>query len=539
MRTLRCALALVVLVAASHVSAAVRGGNREGNYIVPGTRGAIVYRSAAGRELRLDAFVQKRGGNRPGVIVIHGGGWKAGSRIAFVGQFLEMLTRSGFNWFSVDYRLGPVDRYADALEDVRAALAFVRENASEFHTDRSRIALLGEDSGAHLAALLAAENPAGLSSVVLVGGFFDLASVPALKNENAALLSRASPVNAVRAGMPATLVVHGAADREVPPEQAVRYCDALRAAGGDCTYLPVENGIHRSENWRPDQWGYKEKVSSWLRDRLKLAGPGHVPWKSSLEKDITYSPAHNLKLDAYVPKGKGPFPAVVIAHGGGWEAGDKVTYATPVFEPLAQAGFAWFSIDYRLTPRVRNPDQLDDLQSAVLFVRDNARRFRVDPKRIAILGESASGQMVAQLAARSDAATAPFAAAVSFYGVYDFAAMGTDASPRSIPARLFGLTALDDAARETLQRYSPLHNVHRGMVPLLLIHGTNERLWSQGLAMAAALEAAGVDHELYRIEGAPHGMENWEGQPDWESYKGKLTSWLNSHLRSALSANGP
>ena len=48
-----------------------------------------------------------------------------------------------------------------------------------------------------------------------------------------------------------------------------------------------------------------------------------------------------------------PVPAVIVAHGGGWEAGDKVTYITPMLEPLARAGLAWFSIDYRLTPAVR------------------------------------------------------------------------------------------------------------------------------------------------------------------------------------------
>jgi acetyl esterase len=523
-------LTALLATTAVYASSSPQAREPEGNYIVPGVRAGIVYRTVSGQELCLDAYVQRRGQRRPAVLVLHGGGWRAGSRVAFVGQFLELLTRAGYNWFSVDYRLGPVANYGNALEDVRAALAFVRENAPRFGVDRNRIALLGEDSGAQLAALLGAEKPRGLKAVVLVGGFYDLTAVPALKDQDRALLSRASPAKSVVAGMPETFVVHGAADREVPPEQATAFCDALRAAGDKCVYLPVENGIHRAENWRPDQWGYKEHLSGWLSNTLGLSSPDHEPWQSNLQKDIQYNPASGLKLDAYVPNGKGPFPAVVIAHGGGWEAGDKVTYVTPVFAPLARAGFAWFSIDYRLTPQSRNPDQIEDLRSAVLFVRENARKFRVDPQRIAILGESASGQMVAQLAAETAADTAPFAVAVSFYGVYDFAAMATDASPRSIPARLFGLTALDDAAKATLRRYSPLHNVHGSMVPLLLIHGTNERLWAQGTAMATALAEAGVEHELYRIEGAPHGMENWEGRAEWQGYKDKLVAWLRAHL---------
>jgi acetyl esterase/lipase len=122
------------------------------------------------------------------------------------------------------------------------------------------------------------------------------------------------------------------------------------------------------------------------------------------------------------------------------------------------------------------------------------------------------------------------AAAVSFYGVYDLLPLGSDASPRSVAARLFGLETLDDAARATLRRYSPLYNVRKGMPPLLLIHGTGERLYGQGAAMAARLAEAGVPHELYTLQGAPHGMENWEGHPEWTAYKVKLVEWLRARL---------
>ena len=85
-------------------------------------------------------------------------------------------------------------------------------------------------------------------------------------------------------------------------------------------------------------------------------------------------------------------------HGGGWEAGDKVTYVTPLFEPLARAGLAWFSIDYRLTPASTHEDQLADLRQAIRFVRAEHARFNIDPTRIVLVGESASGQMVTQIA---------------------------------------------------------------------------------------------------------------------------------------------
>jgi acetyl esterase/lipase len=215
-----------------------------------------------------------------------------------------------------------------------------------------------------------------------------------------------------------------------------------------------------------------------------------------------------------------------------WEAGDKVTYATPLFEPLAKAGFVWFSMDYRLTPQFRNADQLEDVRTAIRFVRDNAKRFNVDPKHIAILGESASGQMVAQLATESPQGVA---AVVSFYGVYDFEtrarAMTGELAPRSMPTRLFGITKLDEAAYETLRRFSPHFNLKPAMPTLLLICGTKDGLFAQHTAFIAQLKQVKARYDSFVVEGAPHGIENWEGHPEWMHYKKKLVEWLRVQLR--------
>jgi alpha-L-fucosidase 2 len=491
---------------------ALGAGDPDGDFIVPGTRGAIVYRQVDGQELRLDAYLQRRRTRRPAVVVIHGGNWVSGSRIAYVGQFLETLTRAGYNWFSVDYRLGGADRRDRALDDVRAAVDFVRKNADELRIDPERIALLGEDAGADLAATLAVEVPAGVRAAALIGGLYDAGD--------------ALPPRAPGPKRPDLLLIHGGRDTEVPPDQARRFCDGVIAAGGRCELQVVDGAIHRAENWRPAQWDYKDALVKWLGTRIGPQSPDHEPYRTSLQKDLVYDPEHRLTLDAWAPGGKGPFPAVVVAHGGGWEAGDKVTYITPLLEPLARAGFAWFSIDYRLTPQVRHAEQIDDLRRAVAYVRSNAQRFRIDPTQIAVVGESASGQMAALLATQDKS----LAAAVSFYGVYDFTPLLTDTSPGSRLDKLFGLRALDDGARDLIRRYSPIHHVTKDMPPLLLIHGTNEQLWAQGTAMRNRLSEVGARHELVALEGAPHGMENWEGHREWAHYKTKLVEWLSRQL---------
>jgi acetyl esterase len=500
-------------------------GNPDGNYIVPGVKGDIRYSG----DLGLDAYVQRNPGGRPSVVVIHGGTWSAGSRTAHVGQILDVLTRAGVNWFSIDYRLGGLNRFEDSLADIRAAVTFIRCRSRELGIDRDRLVLLGEDSGAHLAALLAAERLPGVIGAALVGGFYELASTPAVtKDVEAAVVARASPLtHAARTPTP-LLVVHGSADSEAPIEQAQRYCRSVEGAKGTCRFLEVEGASHRSENWWPSQWGYKRDVVTWLSSLAPVPVEPHQPHaETTLLKDIVYSDSAKLKLDAFVPRTNTPVPAVIIVHGGGWEAGDKVTYVTPLFEPLARAGLAWFSIDYRLTPAATHQEQLADVRQAIQFVRAGHARFNIDPARIVLVGESASGQMVAQIATEDSS----LAGVISFYGVYDFPAMVTDASPRSLLVRLFRRQVLDDDSRALLRQYSPLYQAHKNMPPLLLINGTGERLWAQAQAFAKRLTELGARHDVIALEGAPHGLENWEGHAEWTTYKTRMVEWIRQMVR--------
>src|SRR5213593_1938358 len=213
--------------------------NPEGNYIMPGVWGDIVYRRIDGTELSLDAYVQRRGERRPAVVVIHGGGWASGSRITYVSQLLEVLARAGFNWFSVDYRLAPAHKYPAALEDLRDALGFIRCNAQTFRIDPDRIALAGDDAGAHLAAMLAAGKPPGVKALLALGGIFDLRTLERFKATGAdsfraslfgmqevrveQVLADASPVLHPPDRTVSAMAVYGTEDRDVPPDQSIAY----------------------------------------------------------------------------------------------------------------------------------------------------------------------------------------------------------------------------------------------------------------------------------------------------------------------------
>ena len=116
---------------------------------------------------------------------------------------------------------------------------------------------------------------------------------------------------------------------------------------------------------------------------------------------------------------------------------------------------------------------------------------------------------------------------MSFYGVYDFTAMVTDASPRSLLVRLFRRNVLNEEARAQLQNYSPLYRAHKDMPPVLLVNGTGERLWAQAQTFDRRLTELGVRHEVVALEGAPHGMENWDGHPEWMFYKQRVVEWIH------------
>src|SRR5215471_15612037 len=103
---------------------------------------------------------------------------------------------------------------------------------------------------------------------------------------------------------------------------------------------------------------------------------------------------HALLLDLHVPDGSGPFPAAILVHGGGFDGGSRATNMSPTCQPLTDAGFAWFSIDYRMAPEFRFPEANEDIQTAIKWVKANAKTYKVDPSRIVLAGESAGGFLV-------------------------------------------------------------------------------------------------------------------------------------------------
>jgi acetyl esterase len=259
-----------------------------------------------------------------------------------------------------------------------------------------------------------------------------------------------------------------------------------------------------------------------------------APAWAGLTTDTEFAMAggERLTLDAYVPEGKGPFPAVIIVHGGGWEAGTKTTYVPPLFEPLSKAGFSWFTINYRLAPKHPFPAATEDVFSAIRWVKRNAKRYKVDTRRIALMVESAGGHLVAYAGARGRGETA-VAAVVSFYGVHDFLARAKQMGEVGKNVTQFlGVKSVEEEG--PMLAASPITYVHAGMPPFLMIHGTEDKAvpFNQSPMMCAKMEQVGAACEVFRVDGAPHGIGNWEKNPEFQKYKEKMVEWLQRTLRS-------
>ncbi|BDZ47680.1 alpha/beta hydrolase [Naasia aerilata] len=239
----------------------------------------------------------------------------------------------------------------------------------------------------------------------------------------------------------------------------------------------------------------------------------------AVQSDLVYETVdgENLALDAYLPARPvaTPTPAIVVVHGGSFTSGDKAGLdAAPLAALLAQAGYAAFSIDYRLLPEHPFPDALEDLQAAVEWLRapDQATRFGIDPARIGAFGGSAGAILVAEAGTAGEGPLdqgSRFKAVVELSGIMDLTPAGLTPDLEAADYRL-GLAYLDCTDPDDCpasEAASPLANVDPTDPPFYLAHSVDEELPEQStVAFADALTAAGVPVQLELRPGAAHSV---------------------------------
>ena len=264
-------------------------------------------------------------------------------------------------------------------------------------------------------------------------------------------------------------------------------------------------------------------------------------------KDVEYTHpgAQSVLLDLHIPDGPGPFPTAILVHGGGFDGGSKSTNVRPLFDVLANAGIAWFSIDYRMAPEFRFPEANEDVNAAIRWVKAHAAEYHVDVARLALIGESAGGFLV-NYAGTHETPETRVRAVVDFYGPVDYGKLAQQRrdhpelfnmvslnghAARGGGIHFFGAEQLDEAGLAKLHAISPIFAVHKGMAPFLCIHGNKDDQvsYEQSPAFCDAMHKVGVSCELITIEGGGHGMSAWR-DPSMQHWKPEMIAWLKKTL---------
>lgn len=221
-----------------------------------------VYATVDGRDLHLDLYAAP-GERRPGVMFIHGGGWQHGTAAMHI-RNAAALAAHGYVSATIDYRLSGEAAWPAALDDVTAALRWMRTHAAEIGLDPDRLAVAGDSAGGHLAAMAALGDPQ-VSAAVLWYPAVDLrreSVVPGIDAVVAQLMGgddtdarreQASPLLRVHPHCPPVLTLTGREDPVCRVEPIVAFHRALRAAGVD-EHLEVWDGLGHAFDFEPSCW---------------------------------------------------------------------------------------------------------------------------------------------------------------------------------------------------------------------------------------------------------------------------------------------
>jgi len=273
-----------------------------------------------------------------------------------------------------------------------------------------------------------------------------------------------------------------------------------------------------------------------------------------LETDIVYNAVAGkaLKLNAFLPaKATAPVPAIVEIHGGWWFGGEAATRPEGVggWQIFMRRGLAMFSIQYRLGEAGGFPENIRDCRNAIRFIRQNAKRFNIDPNRIEVTGGSAGGHLSLMVAMVPEdfpdggptpgleGISARVAGSFSYIPPTDFVRFWDqgpddaitnadgkisfrgpdgkipyDSHPR-LRLLFHGITPDSDEHKTLYTSMSPLGQVRKDVPPLLICDGENDPIVPglHGQALYAKLKKAGADATYWLTPGGGHAFPSGVG----------------------------
>ena len=232
-----------------------------------------------------------------------------------------------------------------------------------------------------------------------------------------------------------------------------------------------------------------------------------------------------LTTDVIVPDGPGSFPVMIYLHGGAWVAGAPRHYKK-LGHRFAQEGFLTFLVDYGLAPEHPFPTGYEDCLEATQWIAARCDDWGGDAQRLAAGGDSAGGNLSAALPLGLAGTGVELKALALIYGAFDFAAMverarrdGASEDPVQQNLHRSNRIAVTSYLGEKFEpmlddpRVSPVRDVSH-VPPCHIVCGELDPLEADARAYAAALQRAGIEHELFIDSEMPHGDLQMEMLPD-------------------------
>lgn len=221
------------------------------NFAIAETKTNVSYGTDSLQRMDIYLPAGRSAGNTKSIVLIHGGGWNAGSKNDF-GSYIDTLKKRlpDYAIFNIDYRLATSSSIFPAQEnDVKAAIEFIAKNATGYGINKDKISLLGASAGAHLALLQAYKyTDVRIKAVIDFFGPTDLTTmyhkpwhsmIPYLllaltgttPSADPKVYQQSSPVHFVTAESAPTLILQGGSDQIVHPSQSRLLKDRLQKAG--------------------------------------------------------------------------------------------------------------------------------------------------------------------------------------------------------------------------------------------------------------------------------------------------------------------
>jgi pectinesterase len=255
----------------------------------------IVYATYGAKQLHLDLYRPKKAEQPlPGIVVIRGGGWRSGDKQGFA-AIAAALAEKGLAAACIEYRVLPEARFPLEVNDVKAAVRWMRAEGKRYQIRPDAIGAIGGSAGGHLVAMLGTSDKAadlegdgghaGVSSrvqaVVAMAPVVDFTQFSKSRDpktpfdflgasfaENPAVFAKASPVTYLSRDSAPILLIHSTVDKTVPIAQSELMLARCKATGVSAEMMTIEGAPHAF--WNMPQWqgGVMERAAKFFHGRL-------------------------------------------------------------------------------------------------------------------------------------------------------------------------------------------------------------------------------------------------------------------------------